>query len=205
MAQYLRTESSNEGVRIFVRLLSDKFRDFVCHTNHCRNANIGVKFLLSLPFVSGTSVENISCPSHIYVNVVPFASEVCVLIGGRLSTEENLAIRSVAAAKGIKTESICSAGDGTAVQRHYLEAMAKLQQDRPERKWWQVRQLWKKESKGQPALGQAGVSQQVTSPKESDRTRDCSGKVKKCLACGTEIPSGGLECPACGSARFIWE
>jgi HEAT repeat protein len=32
-----------------------------------------------------------------------------------------------------------------------------------------------------------------------------TGKVKKCLACGTEIPSGGLECPACGSARFIWE
>jgi hypothetical protein len=135
MAQYVRTQISNEGIKMFAQLLSDKFRDFVCHTGHCRDVNEGVKFLLSLPFVSGTSVENMSCPSHIYVNIVPFASEVCVLIGGQLSADENCAVRSLAAARGTKTESICRADEGTPVRRCYLEAMAKLQEkSKPEKK-----------------------------------------------------------------------
>ena len=119
--------------------------------------NQGVKFLLSLPFVSGNSVTNMSCPSHMYTNIIPCTSDVLVFVGGQLSSEENFAVRKVAISMSIKTESICRANDGTTVQKNYLEAMNRLQEyirtrkkletitslqeyNRARKKWWQ---FWK--------------------------------------------------------------
>lgn len=40
---------------------------------------------------------------------------------------------------------------------------------------------------------------------EVPKSRDFTGKIRKCISCGVEIPEGRLECPSCGSGYIIWE
>lgn len=64
------------------------------------------------------------------------------------------------------------------------------------KKWWE---FWKKESIDK------GLSNSVNELYESTRKKGLSGKVKKCLNCGSEIPNGLLQCSGCGSQHFIWD
>ena len=40
---------------------------------------------------------------------------------------------------------------------------------------------------------------------EESKSRSVAGKTRKCMCCGAAFGEDGLQCPACGSSRFLWE
>jgi len=40
---------------------------------------------------------------------------------------------------------------------------------------------------------------------EEPKSKSVVGKTRKCIRCGAGFGENGLQCPACGSTRFLWE
>jgi len=58
---------------------------------------------------------------------------------------------------------------------------------------------------GRRAGPDRGESVANPEPAEEPKSKSIAGKTRKCIRCGTAFGDAGLQCPACGSTRFLWE
>ena len=112
----------------FMFILNNRFDEFVIHMIEMPSFVEVGNFCQSLSFFK---IED-DTPNHVCFDWIEGLAgmEAVALVGGPLSSEENIEVRRNADLKGAKCMSLCNAEDGSRTQREFLAAAGSIQESK---------------------------------------------------------------------------
>jgi hypothetical protein len=110
-------------------IMTRKYGDYVLHILKCHTTDEALGFQRRLSFVTGSSLSEMIFPANIQPVVVQMSDYVLDVIGGQLTSDQNVEVRRLAAERAIECESMCVAKTGTLTQREFLKAGTQLKNE----------------------------------------------------------------------------
>ncbi len=110
-------------------LMVEKYGDYVLHILKCHTSAEALGFQRRLSFVTGSGLNDMIFPTNIQPVIVKMSDYVVDVIGGQLTSDQNVEVRQVANELGIECESMCVAKAGTLTQREFLKAGTRLKDE----------------------------------------------------------------------------